>query len=154
MGADLLISLVEIEKKKKPNFKKAGTTLQKISDKAALDALEWATGCETADPKEARARIEKALESVVAGWSGNLRQMVKVCGLATDMLIAGGVSWGDSVEECEDIALFVEAGLARAAGFLTEPVKIVKSWPRPQKPKRCQRCGRPVLNLAKHKCKG
>lgn len=126
MGADLLISMVEIEKKKKPNFAKARTTLQKITDDAALKALEWATGCNDAEPQEARERIGKALEAVEAGWNGHLRLMVKVCGLATDMLIAGGVSWGDSVEECEDISLFAESGLARAAGFLTEPVKIVK----------------------------
>jgi len=67
------------------------------------------------DPK---GRLKSALASCKVGWEGGLRMMTAMRGHYTDILLAGGVSWGDSIEECEDLQYFVESGCAKAAGFL------------------------------------
>jgi len=135
MGRDMLISFVEIEHDKKPNFKKAAAVLKKLDAETLQHAIEIATGNEHCEAQDARNRIEKALENTVAGWNDNLRMMVKCRGLATTLLIAADGSWGDSVEECDDLNLFAESGLAEAAGFLTKPVKIIVPKPKPWKKK-------------------
>lgn len=139
MGRDLLVSFIEIEHDKKPNFKKAAAVLKKLDNETLQHAIEIATGNDQCDPEDARQRIEKALESVEMGWGEHLRLMVKCRGLATTILIAADGSWGDSVEECDDLNLFAEAGLAEAAGFLTEPVKIVVLKPKPKKKVKAKR---------------
>jgi hypothetical protein len=67
------------------------------------------------DPK---GRLQSALDSCKSGWEGGLRMMSRMRGHYTDILIGGGVSWGDSIDECTDIQYFVASGCAKAAGFL------------------------------------
>ncbi len=65
----------------------------------------------------ARAGFNSALESCQLGWENRHRSIVKIKLKKNVILLAAGESWGDNVPQCDDITLFVESGMAVAAGF-------------------------------------
>lgn len=135
MGADLILGVLEIEKDREPDWEATSRFVLNMSDDVALGAL--ALVCDLSVDKviadmppvmshgnnmpgvQARLMILSAVDSCRQGWAGHLRMMCRVSGVRTDMLIAGGVSWGDSITEVDDLRLFDQSGAASAAGFLS-----------------------------------
>jgi hypothetical protein len=123
MGADLLLNLLEIDHDRIPNWAKAKKHITKLTAKQARQIIAEATDCLPGEldedaAKGAKARIKEAFEAVKAGWDGQLRCMVRVRGIRTTMLIGAGISWGDSIQEVEDLRVFATSGADQAAGFL------------------------------------
>jgi hypothetical protein len=132
MGMDLLVSLLEIDHDKEPNWAKAQEHLDSMTDDVCVDTVlnvsgadeledvlpsDYPAGMSLAD--RARKRIQEAAEAVKEGWDNGLRSMTKIRGQRTTILIAAGESWGDDIEECTHMAYFDDSGCAEAAGFLS-----------------------------------
>jgi hypothetical protein len=62
--------------------------------------------------------LQEALEALHGGWESGSSHIVRYPGARTEMLIGDGTSWGEDIEACNQINLFWESGMARAAGFL------------------------------------
>lgn len=131
MGSELLISLLEIDHDKEPDWDLAQAHLDTLTDEVCINTILSVSGADevedvlplvpagTSEGFRAKKRIRKAMESVKEGWANNLPNMVKVQGHRTTILIAGDSSWGDSIDECNDMAYFDDSGCATAAGFLS-----------------------------------
>jgi hypothetical protein len=123
VGADLIVSLIEIEKDKEPDWSKARSELAKLTEDEAADAVANAkcvslSELESEDSGPFLPQVQQAFEEVYAGWIGHHRFFTRLDGAKTNMLITGDRTWGDPVDECESLALFVESGLANVAGFI------------------------------------
>jgi hypothetical protein len=120
MGADMILSVLWIGKKKNPDFKKGEALIQKL---AMTPAEEW--------PKEFIDRfnddimigpmvdeLSQSLNEVKRSWSGNHREaaFMEMCGRR--ILVTGGLSWGDAPTDLMgDIDNLLSSGVAKACGF-------------------------------------
>lgn len=135
MGQELIACVLEFPKgRKNPNWEAAEKHLEKLkkSSKKLREAYIEASGDDGLDAilshqagvtdSEIDARIverlQTALENVKVGWDNGLRGMARLTGVKTRMLIAADRSWGDNVEEVDDLIFFDMSGMAKAAGFL------------------------------------
>jgi hypothetical protein len=122
MGLELVLSILEIKKGRRPAFKKAEKLLNSLSDSKCVEvyANKYDVGDDVPQISASNARqsLKEALFTVKKGWYGENGIMVVCNGIATTMLIAGDATWGDNVTECEDMFLFAVSGMAEAAGFL------------------------------------
>ena len=145
MGSELLTGLIEMEIAKgiQPDFFKARLWLKQMELIDCFRSVNSAFGREVGIPDDAefkamseeaqydaihvcidelggdpRGRIEKAIMHVEMGWNSQHRMMNRLTGKFTEILIAGDISGGDSVESVDDLVLFVESNCAKAAGFL------------------------------------
>ena len=127
MGCDLIVGVLMGKKGLKPDWNKARKALASTPDEDLVleilqtvhgeDDLGMAEECGVT-PTDARERVSKALASVEGGWNHQLRAMSSFTCHDRVLLIAGGMSWGDEVPECEDVFLVDNLGLAKAAGFM------------------------------------
>jgi hypothetical protein len=120
MGAEMILSVLWVSKKKKPDFKKGEALIQKL---AMTPAEEW--------PEEFTERFNgdimigpmvdqlgRSLKEVEQAWSGRHREatFMEMCGRR--ILVTGGLSWGDSPTELmRDIDNLLSSGVAKACGF-------------------------------------
>lgn len=135
MGADLIVSAVEIERGKEPLWGAAEEHLKGmiprdvvgcvllieqgeiIEDDISLEDVEYEYDV-TEDG--ARKRLELALTECREGWLGERRGIVSMSLVANAVLIAADRSFGDPVEDVDSLSLFVDSGMAKAAGFITD----------------------------------
>lgn len=120
MGAELSVAVLEIRKGKNPDWAAAEEVLSKTPGELAARIVEDIPDEEevTFDEGCAKVRLEQALEAVRDGWVDSRRDMTRLALAHTDALIAAGPTWGDQVESVEHIDLFIQAGMALAAGFI------------------------------------
>jgi len=119
MGQELIVCLLEIDKNVNPNWKVADIYLKNIPANKCQDVIIEYFGCDDYYDtlEEYKTRLENALLSVKNGWSNLNRNMTVIEGHKSNMLIAAGESWGDSISEIEDLELFITSGMSEAAGF-------------------------------------
>lgn len=125
MSQDLLISLIEIERGKDPDWSMAHKHIDKMNG-TKLRKIHGSISCpedkvrlsECLSVVASRRLAHEAIHLMEMGWAGNCSFVQQISGAGTDLLIAGGTSWGDPVEECDQMFFFVDSGAAEAAGFL------------------------------------
>lgn len=140
MGADLVASILEMRKDREPDWEAAERYLMdrgdddlerifadRLGDEEDPDgelgeddddgAFENG-GEDRAGVSETKARFLRALEAVASCWIGDCRSAIKHQGAETVILIVGGTTYGEPLEEIADAELFVASGMARAAGFI------------------------------------
>jgi hypothetical protein len=148
MGAELSVSFVEFPKGATPNWHAAQVHLDKMTlaecyqaleehfnyvgglpEKLNIEKLRERAASNKEDRKlldeiemnyteDPRKRLQDALNSCEEGWNGNEYCVQHLYGAKTELLIGGGVSWGDTLDELDDISLFDVSGMAKAAGAL------------------------------------
>jgi hypothetical protein len=122
MGAELIVSVLEFPKnKKEPNWLAAQRHYAKMTAKQKREAYLAAVGdrSDTPDDLDISIWLSDSLTEVKSGYHNhNTSGMTKLVGAKTILLIAADRTWGDSVPECDHIAIFAESGMAKAAGFL------------------------------------
>jgi hypothetical protein len=128
MGANLIASCVMIERTREPDWTKAKQHIAALSEDECLSLmLEVCYGepdiAAAADygltGEDARARIIRALNTCKSGWNGEERCLVSMTVVDRVLLLGAGTSWGDPIEEADDVTLFAVCGAAKAAGFLS-----------------------------------
>ena len=136
MGSDLRVAVLEINKNKEPDWQKAIDLVKGMSDFECQKAVDHSgdyfllrvgmSETETAEAVEQLVgmvgdcgkKLLGVIETVRDGWEGNHRGIAGHTGVFTEMLITGEMSWGDTPEIVQDFWLFLNSGLAEAAGFL------------------------------------
>ena len=135
MGADLMVTAVEIPHGREPDWGAANRHLEGLSDREVVEVVllvehgedldEDITPTENAEQygvtvASARERLDTALTECEEGWCGGRRGMTLLSLVANAVLVAADQTWGDPVPEIDHLVMFVESGMAKAAGFLTE----------------------------------
>jgi hypothetical protein len=125
MGSELLVGVLEIDKGTKPDWAAAEALLAALGDEEvksaymrAMDLNEALLEEQGVELPKMRAELQAALVALHEGWDGAGGHIVRSPGARTEMLIGGGTSWGEDIEACNQMNLFWESGMARAAGFL------------------------------------
>ena len=128
MSVDLFTGVLMGPKGLKPNWKAAKKKLKAMDDMALLrevlatvhgeDELSAANDLDESK-YSARRRVSQALENVKDGWNGDRCDAFNhFCCFDRELLIAGGMSCGDAIEEVDDLYMVFNLGLAEAAGFM------------------------------------
>lgn len=124
MGADLICSVLEIDKDKEPDFEAALAFVKKLNTAQLWKAKSEVDQCdmddfETAEEVETKLR-QKALDVVKyveECWGGTYRNVTKLYLHFSHVLFVGEMSWGDTPEGVDEFVLFDILGAAQAAGF-------------------------------------
>ena len=104
MGCDLIIGALEVDKDKVPDWDAARQTLAALTFEQCSGTIEELL-METPEPGtpeqdeimvEFRERMVSALDSLQSMWGGGHRCAVLIRLRASDVLVFGGGSWGDS----------------------------------------------------------
>lgn len=127
MGAEFVLEILEIEKGRKPNWD-AG--LRKIKALGKIPYGEWPREyreCRDLDGaprsnKRVRASHVSTLKADLAdlklAWANALRTAAKFEICHKNIVVTGGLSWGDSPTEVYDsIKRLISAGITKAMGF-------------------------------------
>lgn len=139
MGSYFICGVLEISKKKEPNWEAARKLLNTISTpqlvNIAIEESGYLTRAEflgsipypTTDFEIAfeiadgvSNRLHDCINVIEAAWKGDDRRFTNCIGAKTRMLITGDNTWGDPVETVEMVELFILSGCAKAAGFLRD----------------------------------
>ena len=134
MGADLMVAAVEIPHGKDPDWGAARRHLEGLSDREVVAVVLLVQEGEVLDDDtplaeiaeeygfvadEARDRLDTALTECEMGWEGGCRGMASLSLAANAVLVAADRTTGEPVPEVDHLVIFVESGMAKAAGFLT-----------------------------------
>jgi len=135
MGADLILSKLELAPGAEPDWEAAEKHLADLTDaQCCFDYLEveqgdFDPGDWNESPGQWRTRLEVALEGVISAYAGHRRDAVAI-GLhgGGTLLVGGELSWGDLPDESfvNAAGRFAACGMAKAAGFLDCPDAIAK----------------------------
>lgn len=121
MGADLILAFAEIEKGKDPNWDAAADHINAggwLDDDEVIVDLLGLFREESGWDDDARSRVHSALENVMDMWARKYRDAGVLHLKHTDLLVSGGMSWGDSpTDSYDDIMLLRVTGALEAAGF-------------------------------------
>lgn len=129
MGAELISAVLEIDRDCKPDWEAAENFIRNMSNLDVLnkfsDILDLGDEYISEDDltefsdqvKSARTAFLDALESCQSGWMNSHRYMNKIVLSKSVILLAAGETWGDSIDQCDDILLFEGCGAAKVAGF-------------------------------------
>lgn len=71
----------------------------------------------------ARSRLEESLKEVVVAWDLQRRGITVLYLDKTNLLLCADMTYGDPPDGYADIQLFLESGMAEAAGFITRKDK-------------------------------
>lgn len=117
MGADMLISIVMIDDGKKPDFRKGRKYIDELarkpSDKWPLEIRD-----RYADGSELVVDLRGSLGNLILAWKGDHRQAADMKVGGKEILITGGLSWGDSPTELfGDIEKLRDAHVTVVCGF-------------------------------------
>ncbi len=120
MRKELILSGIEINKRRTLKWDKAWVIMDKMTEKKAMKiALNAEQG--NINYKEGKfdpiQRLRKALTNVECGWRGDIAGITTMGLSKTILLIAGGTSNGDTFNNMIDIEYFVRSGMARGVGF-------------------------------------
>jgi hypothetical protein len=126
MGSELLVGVLEIDKRQKPDWAAAVALLAGMSDEEVKSAYKRAMDLDDTRLEERGVRLPKmcaallqALEALRDAWDGASGHIIRYSGAGTEIVIGGGTSWAEESDEaCNQIDLFWESGMAQAAGFL------------------------------------
>lgn len=120
MGTTFIVSALEIDKGKTPDWQAARTVVAELDNPSACSALLRAFQADDMDDigieaeyDECREKLMDAIKYMEDNWdehSFDLRH--------TTLFVFAGSSWGDSVNGANEMAMFIESGAAKAAGFL------------------------------------
>ena len=124
MGADLVLTCIEIPKNLAPVWQSARDRLNDMSEEECVQVLMDYHQCDKEDVEcsiDAKNTIAAVLNSIEEQWENDTkRDMCVITLFKTKILISGGMSYGDCEEGVDLIGIFAESGLAHAAGFLIE----------------------------------
>lgn len=121
MGADLLLHHVWIARGQTPDWMAAKAVLEALTDDQ-INAFEESAYVYADDQPGYRERLIADLDEIHDAWDHDRRTAYK-CPLGPiDVLITGGISWGDSPDEFFDVVgRFLETPAVEAAGFFVWP---------------------------------
>lgn len=116
----MILSVLSIGKKKKPDFKKGEEFIRQLE---MTSAEEWPTSFTErfSDEIAIGPMVETLLdnlETLEQAWSGHHREaaFMEVCGRR--LIVTGGLSWGDSPTDLMDVIdNLLESGVAKACGL-------------------------------------
>jgi len=124
MGADLILEWLQIDKGKTPDFEAGKKYVEELAKKPMAewpkDYIERHLGDDlgTYDAKEEAERLSEALKHVEGAWRTGYRDtsIIEVC--HKQLLITGGMSWGDDpTTSFNDIDRALCSGISKACGF-------------------------------------
>lgn len=136
MGADLVLSMLEIPKGRTPDFFAAEDFIKNLPDDKILMLLDHRSSITGSDPgtfleevsgetisKDNRCQVFRNMllqtcETIRQSWESNIRDVKRINLSRTTILVTGGMSWGDIPEMCEEFELFEDSGAAAIAGFI------------------------------------
>ena len=124
MGADLILTWLQIDKDKQPDFK-AG--MDRISELATKNLSEWPKeyvdqrlldAPDGFDKDKEIEALKLSLRAIEGAWREVYRDMAVIDVCHKKLLITGGMSWGDSpTESYDDIDRMLTSGVSKACGF-------------------------------------
>jgi len=127
MGADLILSSLELAPGTEPDWEAAEKHLADLTDaQCCFDYLEVEQGdfdpaAWRESPGKWRAELAESLDNLVSAYAGHRRDAVAIelHGGGT-LLVGGELSWGDLPDESfvNAASRFSACGMAKAAGFL------------------------------------
>lgn len=124
MGADLICSVLEIDKDKTPDFEAAVDFVKKLDVAQLWKAKYEVDQCDMDDfpsgeemEETLRQEALDAVEYAAEGWSGGYRNITTLYLKHSHVLFVGEMSWGDCPEGVDEFNLFAATGAAKAAGF-------------------------------------
>lgn len=140
MGSDFCYAYLVMEKEKEADWKKAELLIEKLlgthmskwhealpcSDieylfmklNVALDGYKDESEPDMNDRTASCQKLKACLESVRKAWENGNREVGMIELKDVDIMLTGGLSWGDSPTDMYDVFnLFYECGLAHEAGF-------------------------------------
>ena len=122
MGADFIGALVWLPKDEKPDWEVGRQTIQKLASTPMPNWPDefvefWADGPDQ-DPNGPAAMLKQDLECLQDHWDNGGRESAMVQILGVNMLLTGGMSWGDAPTDLMDcIDRLREADVLQACGF-------------------------------------
>ena len=152
MGADMCVTMLSVRIGKEPDWEEGRTWIKTLIDLPwkkwpCTDYVElYHEDLDEKDPtdEQKKAVIEamlKDLETAQDYWTGGSREVSRFDFNCRDLMITGGLSWGDAPTEAyRELDKFTMAGSADACGFDTE-----KDW--------CPIAKKHFANLAKKESK-
>lgn len=121
MGADMLVAYVTIGAKKKPNFEKGFTLIAKLR---ATHSKDWpkeyvdATGDDEIDRITQAGILEGDLKDLMDAYSGCHRHAASITVAGREVILTGGLSWGDVPTDLYSaLDRLLLSGAAKACGF-------------------------------------
>jgi hypothetical protein len=124
MGADLILEWLQIDKDKQPDFQAGAKYLEELAKKPMAewpeDYIARHLGSDLSEykPEEEVDTLKATLKHVEGAWETGYRDtsVIEVC--HKQLLITGGMSWGDDpTESFADIDRALTSGLSKACGF-------------------------------------
>jgi hypothetical protein len=132
MSSNLFVSTLECDKNKDLNWNLGKKWIKELPD---LDVLNIYSECMYLGEEYLKEDLQDQsvikisqlyrdnmlvmFDHIVEAWNNNKAGFVKIELKYTDILIAAGNSWGDSIPECDTINFFLDSGLAEMVGFVT-----------------------------------
>lgn len=121
MGADLLLHHVWIRHGQAPDWAAAKAVIAGMTD-AETEALESIEYTEVPTPALYRDSLLNDLEDVIDVWQNDRRVAYRTQIGPVDVLLTGGVSWGDEpTDEFRVIGRLLETQAFETAGFFAWP---------------------------------
>lgn len=118
MSARLVVAALEIRRGNEPDWDAAQAELGKLSrDKASVIVRDFGDMSFKGNPF---VRLEKAFERIKSAWSGEHNGSFAKLNLSNTDLLIGGDHSDARIESVDDVSLFIESGLAEAAGFIVD----------------------------------
>ena len=119
MGADMLISLLYLPTGSEPDWPAGEKQIEKL---AGMPKKKWPTElterCDGKKANELVTLLRADLKNVEAAWGGNHREGTSFTIGGHEILVTGGLSWGDMPTELSDsIDRLWSSGVAEACGF-------------------------------------
>lgn len=122
MGLNIIVSCVEMEKNKEPDWVAAAAALKAMTreelELAACYTLVYEDAIPDCTDVELRKRLEEVLVNIQDGWEGHDTLYACFDGARTRILMSAGRTWGDSVDEVDAIIAFANSPMLKAAGFI------------------------------------
>lgn len=123
MGADLLLMCIATASPDAVSWSAARHRASSLTradlpaDGAIVPGLDGMADDE-ASAEDLRSRALASIAEVEEMWEGDRRDAVRLSIGTYELLITGGMSWGDGPSDAYDaLSIFVACGLHRAAGF-------------------------------------
>jgi hypothetical protein len=148
MGADLLLARLVYLSGVKPDFELARIAARHMPLENMLSAyadthMESYASLNNIDTddedneeevtQDLRNRLASAIDDVEAAYMGDHREATLLEVGPLEVLVAGGPSWGDSIEVIDNFNLFACSGLHSVAGFLSsdalEEFQLIRKLP-------------------------
>lgn len=124
MNYKVIMSAIEIEKGKEPDFESAMNHVKGLSDKEVIATYNKDLNEDDMDELDdiflMRSMLEGTIIMMRKAWNMECNDILRLELSKTNLIISGGGSYGDLPVGCNEIDDFVRFGFAKIAGFIVE----------------------------------